>query len=450
MSTLISTLMCHAPVVVPAVVGARGAACAQSTAAMREAARRIVARGPEVVVVVSPHTPRVAGGFTVIGGARVKGDFAEFGAPEVAVDLPAAATARELIRDEAAERGVRVDEIGVPRLDHGALVPLTFLVEAGWRGPTVVLGLPRAADAHAMIAVGGAIARASAAERWALVASGDCSHRLTPGAPAGFHPEAARFDAVLADLVARGDDQHLAALDDGLRRLAAEDVVESVLVAAGATGLKARGREVLSYEGPYGVGYLVAVLDDELAAERTDVLLDIAEDALRARLEGRARAVFPPLFAASAASGVPGEPGEPVSGCFVTWRRGDGELRGCVGKMSLAAPLGETVAELAVTAAQADPRFPPVDAAELDELEAEVSLLGPPEPVASAAELDPAVWGVEVQSGWRRGVLLPGIEGVDTVDEQLNIALWKAGIRPGEPYTLQKFKVKKISREKHV
>lgn len=83
--------------------------------------------------------------------------------------------------------------------------------------------------------------------------------------------------------------------------------------------------------------------------------------------------------------------------------------------------LTDTVAELAVTAAT-DPRFLPVDLAELSSLEPEVSLLSAPVPVASTVELDPAVWGVQVQSGWRHGVLLPGIDGIDSVDEQLRIA----------------------------
>lgn len=472
MSNILSVLMCHAPIVVPEVVGARGEACAKSTAAMRAAAQRIYASKPDVVVVLSPHTPRPRGAFSLLAADRVRGDFADFGAPHVALDLPSSADAHARIDRAARAHHVEIETLthggrrpaldGRTHLDHGALVPLAFLVEAGWRGPTVVMGLPAdgtRADNHAL---GRALAAAAGDQRWAIVASGDCSHRLIATAPAGFHPLAARFDAELARLVTAGDDRAVSEIDAELRELAAEDVIDTVEIAAAATGFAARGREVLSYEGPYGVGYLIAMLHDPAhvsagsAASEGDtthdhaisdqLLVDIARDALSAWHEKRQRKAFD-TRAADADTAV---------GVFVTWRTqpssatgknaGDDHehtLRGCVGRMRLDGPVSDAVAELAVSAATSDPRFPPIAAHE--RVAPEVTLLSPSQPVASLAELDPAVWGVEARCGYRHGVLLPAIDGVDDVETQVAIVLRKAGIAAHESYELRKFRARKVA-----
>ena len=95
----------------------------------------------------------------------------------------------------------------------------------------------------------------------------------------------------------------------------------------------------------------------------------------------------------------------------------------------------------AISASTRDPRFPPIRPDELKELEVSVDVLGEPENIQSEAELDVKKYGVIVTSGMRRGLLLPDLEGVDTVSEQISIAKQKAGIRPGEKVSLQRFEV---------
>src|ERR1043166_1399009 len=114
-STVVSALMCHAPIVVPAVGGTRGDLCVKSTAAMRAAAARVVAGKPDVVVLLSPHTPRRAG-FTVVDGDAIRGSFDDFGAAGCAVDFAAATS----LRARLIERGV--EHVTLHKLDHGALV----------------------------------------------------------------------------------------------------------------------------------------------------------------------------------------------------------------------------------------------------------------------------------------------------------------------------------------
>ncbi len=131
------------------------------------------------------------------------------------------------------------------------------------------------------------------------------------------------------------------------------------------------------------------------------------------------------------------------AGVFVSLKI-KGELRGCIGTFS---PSRENVAaeviHNAVSAATQDPRFPPVHPEELSELEYSVDVLTEPEKVSGKKDLDVKKYGIIVKSGNRRGLLLPDLEGVDTVDDQINIASMKAGIYPGEPVELYRFEVKR-------
>lgn len=130
-------------------------------------------------------------------------------------------------------------------------------------------------------------------------------------------------------------------------------------------------------------------------------------------------------------------------GAFVTLRHGE-ELRGCIGELfGLRGDLGAVVGRTAVKSATEDPRFPPLRAAELSTLNVEISLLDTPT-ATDAADLDPESFGVLVQNGRRRGVLLPAIPGVEDGATQLQIVLHKAGIHPDEEYRLERFAVTRI------
>lgn len=164
-------------------------------------------------------------------------------------------------------------------------------------------------------------------------------------------------------------------------------------------------------------------------------LLNVAREAIAARLEGRT--FVPPHLPASF--------GDTPRAVFVTLRQPSGELRGCIGRLEPSRPsLAHEIAESAVSAALEDPRFPPVSRAELDALTVEISLLEPPEPARGLQDLDPKRYGVVVHSGHLRGVLLPDIEGVDSAEQQVNIARMKARISPAAAYQLERFRVRKV------
>lgn len=127
------------------------------------------------------------------------------------------------------------------------------------------------------------------------------------------------------------------------------------------------------------------------------------------------------------------------AGVFVCLKK-DGELRGCIGTiLPVAASIAEEIRNNAINSATRDPRFFPVSHDELDRLTYSVDVLGEPEDIPDTSYLDPKVYGVIVRSGAKSGLLLPDLEGVDTVADQVRIAMTKAGIKTGEPVSLQRF-----------
>jgi AmmeMemoRadiSam system protein B/AmmeMemoRadiSam system protein A len=130
------------------------------------------------------------------------------------------------------------------------------------------------------------------------------------------------------------------------------------------------------------------------------------------------------------------------AGVFVSIHKKDGSLRGCIGTFEPQQPdIAWEIITNAVSSATHDPRFHPVTEKELPDLEYSVDVLTSPVPVDDMSTLDPKKYGLIVESGWRRGLLLPDLEGVDTVEQQISICRQKAGIRPDEPVNLYKFEV---------
>jgi AmmeMemoRadiSam system protein A len=196
---------------------------------------------------------------------------------------------------------------------------------------------------------------------------------------------------------------------------------------------------VMSYEAPFGVGYLVAQLTNvpaDLTGESPEDLPALARRAVETfTLTGEVLApVISPegLLAARAP-------------CFVCMKTSDGELRGCIGTIEPAKDtLAQEIVANSISAATNDPRFDPVKESELADLTYSVDVLLPAEP-AEMDELDPSVYGVIVEDEGesRRGLLLPDIPGVDTVQQQVEIAKRKAGISPETPVKLSRFKVER-------
>jgi AmmeMemoRadiSam system protein A len=446
----------HPPIMVDEVGGDEARVTRDSTDAMRRLAELLERFKPQTLVVVSPHAPSFSDAFTVTTAPRLHGDLGAFHAPSVARDVggdPELATA---IIEEAHAAGLPTAAREdyrlrlAPDLDHGVLVPLHFLDPAG-RYPMVVVSFTDlSAPDHT--AFGRAIHRAAerTGRRIALVASGDLSHRLISTAPAGYSPRAHFFDEELIRLLVRLDFHGVANMDPGLREEAGECGWRSILILGGyLEGTDAAAR-VLSYEGPWGVGYMTAAFAPE--SELSELLPFTPATGSKGGMKGHDASAPVKLARGTIEQyvrhGITPEP-EPFddpqlperAGAFVSLHL-RGELRGCIGTIAPTQPtLAGEIVHNAVQAATADPRFPPVTDGELDDLEIKVDVLHAPERVHSLAELDPRVYGVITTCGMRRGLLLPDLEGVDTCEQQVAIAMSKGGIDGGESISLERFKV---------
>lgn len=132
------------------------------------------------------------------------------------------------------------------------------------------------------------------------------------------------------------------------------------------------------------------------------------------------------------------------SACFVSIKTKDGDLRGCIGTLlPIQKSLDKEIIANAVSASTHDPRFPPMQKAELNNVVFSVDVLSEPEPIKNISQLEPKKYGVIVSKGYRRGVLLPDLEGVDTAEQQVQIAAMKAGIYDLDGIILERFTVKR-------
>lgn len=458
MPMLGAVLTPHPPVLLPEVGNGRERELAATDQAMRTAAAAVARWGPEVLIVASPHTILYGDYFHIAPGSGAVGDMAAFGAPQVRLEVRYDAPLRGEILRQAEAAGLQAGTLGQrdPRLDHGVLIPLYFLRQAGVYCPVVRLGLSgfSALDHYRL---GQCVARAveTLGRRAVFVASGDLSHKLKADGPYGFAPEGPVFDEAVTRTMASGNFLEFLTLDPGLCERAAECGLRSFQIMAGALDGLAVQPRLLSHQGTFGVGYGVALFP-VTGRDDTRCYAAACQKIRRERLAAR-RAKEDPWVRLARLSletclrqghplqqlpeNLPAELTGQAAGAFVSLHK-DGRLRGCIGTI---APTRETVAweivQNAVSAGTRDPRFPPVRAEELEELEYSVDVLGRPEAVDSPAQLDPRRYGVIVSYGQKRGLLLPDLDGVDTVEEQVAIARRKGGIREEDPYTLQRFEV---------
>lgn len=252
-------LMPHPPIVVPGVGRGRERDAGRTCDAMTTLAQRVASQKPNRLVVISPHSPRRRGMFGVWHEARHRGNLGQFGAPDEAVDLPNDVKFAETLKHKAREAGLVLWDVFDEDLDHGAIVPLCYFRDAGWKGPTVIIGLNYPGEGQLM-ELGHAIAQTAELQpgATAVLASGDMSHRLIPNAPGGYHPQAHKFDEYFISLVRAGDYDKVCRIPPELEALAGEDVIDSSLIALAAVNMRNDQHEVLNYEGPFGVGYGVA------------------------------------------------------------------------------------------------------------------------------------------------------------------------------------------------
>ena len=457
MPILFACMVPHPPMIVPEVGRGSERQIEATRAAYAHVAEEIAALAPETIILSSPHATMYADYFHLSPGRCAEGSFARFRAPGVRFreeyDAELAKTVERLAIAEGLPAGTRGERD--PGLDHGTMVPLYFIRQfcSGFRLVRVGLsGLPL--EDHYRL--GRLIARAveETGRRAVFVASGDLSHKLQSYGPYGYAPEGPEYDARIMDVCGRAAFGELFDFDEGFCDRAAECGHRSFAIMAGALDGLAVEAEALSHEDVTGVGYGVCAFRPA-GPDESRRFLDIRQREQARRLgESRAKCdAWVDLAWRSVESwvlrhrvmdvpgGLPGELTGRRAGAFVSIHK-QGRLRGCIGTIApTRGTLAEEIIQNAVSAAARDPRFDPIRPDELKWLEISVDVLGEPEDIDSEDELDVKRYGVIVSRGRRRGLLLPDLDGVDTVRQQVDIARQKAGIAPGEKVDLQRFEV---------
>jgi AmmeMemoRadiSam system protein A len=420
-------LIAHPPILLSEVGNGASLRVAATVAAIRRLDATLAAQPADLVVFCSPHSPAAAVALPIRAGASAAGSLARFHAPQVRITVDLDATISRRLFDAAPGAGFPAAWADDEPLDHGVVVPLHFLERTRASKPFVLFGLA-GWTVDDFVRFGRWIHGQLQDRSVIFIASGDLSHRLNPGAPAGYRPEGQLFDQLVMDALRSNQWEEIERLDPVFIDEAGECGLRPLAILLGAARAAGIPSTVLHYEGPFGVGYPVVQFAPPPPGHSASVL---AREAIRQYLT----------------TGQLLEPPEPIapkltgpSGVFVTLKR-QGDLRGCVGTIHpTQATAAHEVVRNAVGAATRDPRFDSISITELAELEIHVQAIEPPELVAGPDDLDPLRYGLIVRSGDRQGLLLPGLDGVRTADDQIAAACQKAGISPYAPLELQRFR----------
>ena len=457
MSILAGFMVPHPPMIVPAVGKGSEEQVKETTAAYEEVARQIKELEPDTIIITSPHAVMYADYFHISPGKKAEGSFSRFDAPQVSFSEEYDTKLVDEICRLAEEDGLDAGTLGErdPRLDHGTMVPLWFIRNVYKEGKIVRIGLS-GLDLMKHYRLGMIIRQAceNTDTRAIFVASGDLSHKLQDYGPYGYAKEGPEYDERIMDVCSRAAFGELFDFSEGFCEKAAECGHRSFVIMAGAfDGLSVEAK-ALSHQDVTGVGYGICTFypkgkdeDRHFLEQREKILLKELEEkktSSDAYVDLARKTIEKYVL-----TGKRYEPGKDLpeemlknkAGVFVSIHE-KGLLRGCIGTISATrSNIANEIVANAISACSRDPRFDPVSSDELKWLDISVDVLNEAEDIDSMDQLDTKRYGVIVSQGNRRGLLLPNLEGIDSVEEQVRIAARKGDIDLDEDYQLQRFEV---------
>lgn len=455
-------LLPHPSIVIPEIGKGQEKKISSTGDSFHVIGKEIARKAPDTIILVTPHGVMFKDAISLSYENEIAGDLGNFGVSGISMKLQIHKSLTSKIYELAYK--VHIPVVMATNsllsryntsvyLDHGAMVPLYF-IDKYYNGYKIVHITYAPLDDINLYKFGICISKAveELGEEVVFIASGDLSHKLKEEGPYGYSPFGEKFDREFLENLKDGDVKGIFNMDkDGVGN-AAECGRNSVLTLLGALDKIKFSGELLSYEGTFGVGY--GVMKFNLLKEDTSKLKQmelLQSNAAKKRKEesnpyvrlaresvefylnkGRMLKKIPDYIT-----------DEMISikrGVFVSLKK-YGDLRGCIGTIfPVTDNLAEEIIRNAVEAAFNDPRFYEVERKELLDIVFSVDVLTEPE-TCCREQLDPEKYGVIVRKGRKTGLLLPNLEGVDTVEKQLSIALEKAGIKPDEEYKIERFKV---------
>lgn len=466
MKVLGSYLMPHPPIIVPEVGMGEETKAAATIRAMHEVSKSIAHKKPETVVIISPHGPLFTDAINIRAKNPLTGNLEAFGAAEVKMLKANDLELVDCILEEAYQLeipSVKLDQNLAKRFevdedaDHGILIPVHFISQYYQNFKVVALTYGMLSE-DALYDFGICIQRAAEKleRKIVVIASGDLSHHLQESETYGFRSEGLSFDKHVIDSLNQQAYLKLMETDCELVEAAGQCGKKSIEIMLGALDKVSHETRVHSYEGPFGVGYAVVSFEPkneeaeslsgklktalkvkhEAELAREDDFVKLAREAVETFVKEGRRMTLPEKYHNNAFL-------DKTRGVFVSIHDRGG-LRGCMGNtVGYEINLGNEIIAMAIKAAHQDPRFDAVEIEELESLKISVDILSRAELVTDKTLLDPKHYGIIVSTDLKQGLLLPDLAGIHSVEEQVKIALNKAGIKANETYTIHRFTVER-------
>ena len=455
MTIIKSYMVPHPPLIIPEIGKGGEDQIKKTTNSYELVAKEISEIKPDTIIIASPHTSMYSDFFHITKGSKVQGDLSSFGAPQVSFEEQLDEELIDEIESVSKKYKFPAGRTFEVELDHGTMIPLYFIRKYYNEVKIIVLGLSGLPliDNYKM---GTIIQKAvnNLNKKVVFVASGDLSHKLHSYGPYGFAPEGPEYDKRIMEVCSSTNFKELLNFDESFLDKAAECGHRSFTIMAGTFDGMNVEAVYLSHEDITGVGYgIITFTPQEKNKERNflEEYFTALEKELNIKKQQEdeyiklARLAIEEYITSGNTIEIPSTIEEELinnkAGVFVSLHK-FGALRGCIGTIF---PVRKCIAEEIIfnakSASTEDPRFPKIKKEELKWLEINVDILASPEDIESEEELNVKEYGVIVRSGFKSGVLLPDLDGINTVEEQVSIAKKKAGIKPGEPITLQRFKV---------
>lgn len=455
-------LLPHPPIVIPEVGKGEEMKIIDTYRSLHKIGSEIKAKSPETIVLITPHGSMFSDAISISYNKDISGDLSDFGAPEVSMNIDINTALVDKIHDLAVDREIPVVK-STPSLlnkydssfsiDHGAIVPLYFVNQYYTKYNIIHITYAPLSDIE-LYKFGMILQEAinSMNINAIMIASGDLSHKLKNEGPYNYSPFGEKFDKEFIKLLEDGFAPKILNMDKETVDHAGECGRKSVVIMLGSLDKYEFKGELLSYEGTFGVGYGVMKFSfDKNDNSKLETILDKKRKAYEDKIknsnpyvmlarENLTNYLESGTILTELPSYVTDEMKSNQRGVFVSLKK-EGELRGCIGTIfPTTDSIADEIIRNSIEAGIYDPRFFSVEKDELQDIDFSVDVLTKPKP-AKKFELNPKEYGVIVSKDERSGVLLPDLEGVDTVDQQLSIVLEKAGINENEDYDIKKFEV---------
>lgn len=457
-------IMPHPPVLISKIGKGTEKTCRSTIYALNKVAKEIGEIKPKTIVIITPHGPVFSDGIAIGYEDVLSGNLHSFGDNSISITK---VNNKKLVDRIVYETGkiditcLKIDKETAHNynittdLDHGVIVPLTFIEEeySDYELVHITYGL---FSSDKLYELGNLIKNCINELNIdaVLIASGDLSHKLSNQGPYEYDKSGPLFDELLIKGLENKRLLETLFIDEDIINNAGECGKRSIDILLGSLNECDYNSRKLSYEGPFGVGYLVmsfTSIQFNMGKNEIEKIINYKKELHSIKLEKESTFVKLARRAIENYLGlndknvidnsIPVEVLKQKAGVFVSLKQ-NGALRGCIGTIGPTKDnLALEIVDNAIKAAFEDPRFPEVEKDEIENLTITVDILMKPEVITDLGLLDTKKYGVIISTEYKRGLLLPNLESINTIDEQIKIAKNKGSITSDEEVTIERFEV---------